>query len=947
MLRAKYYAATAGARETPSARRSRMSTFNVALALGGLLLALAACSPSHSPPCDVDADCPEGRCRFGACGPACLDDFECGAGERCAEGTCAERPQCAASSDCASGFTCEAGRCACASDAACASNQSCQRGQCVTPSPCRRDDQCLDGKRCEVTQGLCLPPCSLATDCAPGVDPAIANALYFCQVGSCHRRCLNDATCGAGLVCRDGLCATADCATFTDCRSGSYCTDARFGRCVPYTPCATAAECEPNFTCAPFDPAACPPGFPCEQPICQELPRCFIDGDCAAAEGPSYCADGHCQRSTACVGSGHCSAEQACVANVCVPGGCRGHSDCPIGQMCTDGACAEAPPASDVRTLMITPRSGVVAVGDSLELDLIAFRFNGSSYPLQSATWEVLDAAGDSSSAATIDADGTLTATSPGSVRVRASLDGASAPPVEATLELLPALAAGERRVVVIDLATRLPVAGALVTGCDATPISGPCPAPVSVVTGAAGVASFPGFSGGAATFTAGSEELRADGLPRYELVSVVDTQTADLLIPLGDNPVQAAAGFTASISFTETHGSGDYWIGFGAPSLADLPKLDLRRLLGDAFMATFPQTGTRFPLPGSVVAYQAPAFGLATEIKGRVYALGESGRRMASGFGGKTQADQLLRARSTELLAYAGAFDYAVEPPFALTQRPLVPDTGDLDGDGLCADPERCPQGTESLPAYLAFPQVGFIPRREQQRRTEVILPPIPGELDTVVLTAVETLDEGGAVPLGFSSRNAGPADPQSGMRPVEPVLLRSGAPYAGAELGRPGILAMAVAGGAQSQSASPSNATARLSRDGRLPTRVTLPPFLPLASGSSYTPATRTLTTAQPQWNAVVSAGASLGRVDITGSKARHVVWFPAASSQTALQVPLPAPTLRPVDPASEPARTVEIIAIALQGGGGAEDAFALSGANLSSLHLLLSGYSRFVAE
>ncbi|HLM42805.1 MAG TPA: hypothetical protein VK458_03005, partial [Myxococcaceae bacterium] len=67
--------------------------------------ALSGCPDSSSAPCVTDAECPDGRCRFGGCGPVCLDDTGCPAGQACSAGACVERPQCATTADCAEGFT--------------------------------------------------------------------------------------------------------------------------------------------------------------------------------------------------------------------------------------------------------------------------------------------------------------------------------------------------------------------------------------------------------------------------------------------------------------------------------------------------------------------------------------------------------------------------------------------------------------------------------------------------------------------------------------------------------------------------------------------------------------------------------------------------------------------------------------------------------------------------
>ena len=43
------------------------------------------------------------------------------------------------------------------------------------------------------------------------VGPVVATALYQCFQGTCMRRCATDPTCGTGNICKDGLCAAAEC----------------------------------------------------------------------------------------------------------------------------------------------------------------------------------------------------------------------------------------------------------------------------------------------------------------------------------------------------------------------------------------------------------------------------------------------------------------------------------------------------------------------------------------------------------------------------------------------------------------------------------------------------------------------------------------------------------------------------------------------------------------
>ncbi|WP_224370002.1 Ig-like domain-containing protein [Hyalangium versicolor] len=862
----------------------------------------------------------------------CLDDPDCPAGQACFGGTCAARPECASSEDCAQGFSCSEGQCLCGSDAACASNQVCRQGRCEDRARCTDDAACPTGEHCEVTQGACLPACDSAASCAPNVDPTVANLLFVCQGGTCVRRCINDVSCGGqGLICEANLCERADCATLSDCPEGQYCTSATAGRCQEYRTCQSRAECPENTDCQAFGSGSCPPGFDCALKICQELPRCLIDANCTA---PAFCQQGYCQPSTACPSGGPCPTGQLCVAERCVPGGCRGHADCPAGQACTDGACRSAPAALEISSIALSPRAAVLVVGGKLKLSLVAFTFTGDSFPFIAGNYSVVDANGASSDAATVTPSGELTAVKPGTVRIRASVANSGVTPVEASLTVLPALTEG-RRVTVVEAATGLPLSGVSVLGCDSPPTTAPCPAPFTVTTDASGTALFPTFTSATASFSVASPELRSDGYPRYDRVSVAATSARDVLLPLSENPVHGAAGFNAGIQFAEVHSTGSAWLGFSLLSAGDVPDLDLSTLLGETFFSTVPGLPQPVPLPGSTVAYASSGLGSPVELKGRSFGLGQPGRRAAVAFAGRTDLATAANLGSTELLAYTGAMDYALQAFAPVPLKPRIPDTTDLDGDGRCSDSARCSLGSEDVPDYFALPGFSHRPRREQLRRTEVVFPRLPAGLDTAIASAVELSAEAGLVPLGFSSRTGGAPAPD-GTRPLDPVILRSGAPYGGVESATPGIWVFATR-----IAESRGDTTARLVRASSLPTRVVLPAFLPLPA-ATYSAAQRLLTPSAESWTALSRAGAELARITVTGARSRHVILLSIPEGYLPRRLPdSPLPSME--DPFNQESATGEIVAMDLSVPTAQEDILDLPGANLLGLTIYLDAYSR----
>lgn len=922
-----------------------MSSFGSArdrLFFGWLVcLSLFSCPPINSTPCSDDAQCrADQRCRRGACGPICLDDTDCGDTQVClTDGTCGARPECTRDADCANGFVCGQGQCRCEDDSACAANQECTNGACQTRPRCTDDADCRGtGARCEVTQGLCLPVCNMPQDCAPTLDPRVAFALYTCAAGTCTRRCTQDLQCGGqSLICRSGLCTKADCAQASDCPAGQYCTSATFGRCEAYTTCTSTPECMRNFECKRFPETQCPPGFDCTQSICRELQRCLADGDCVSgvpgtmgSEITGYCEEGHCQPSPTCVVSQQCGAGKTCIGGVCVPSVCRGHLECGAGKACVDGACVSAPLPADIDAMRVTPTTGFLIEGDALQLHLIVYRLDGSSYPLESATWEVKDPAGMPSTNATVSATGLVSAVMAGEVRVRAQVTGSALATNEASITIIPRVMMG-RRVIVTDAETGGPLPNVTVRACPA----GDCTTPTDVVTTAQGTADFPLLDGTATTFTAVPATLRTDGLPALERASILNTTATDVLIPLRENPVRGNAGFSASVSFSDVSTVGSYWAGFVTASASDIPSLTASGLLGDNFMVEIPGVGQQVPVPGALVLYTSPGLGFPQEVKPRSLAFAQPGTsRFVQAWAGRAYLESAFALRSIDVLSYLGAFDYAHVPGIAFSPKPFVADSSDVDGDGLCSNMQRCPMGSEDVPDYARFTPLAFQPRRQQKLRTEVVLPRVPSTFDTILVASALFDDRAGMLPTGFASKTPGMTG-SDGMREVEPVTIRGGPAYNGLEIATPGIWALAGNAGGTASSG-------RLVRSTVLGSRVLITPFLPAPAMATYTPGNRTLNPGQPAWASVFSTGGELGRVALTGTDTRHVIYFAMANGQTAIVWPS-APTGPGQDPSAQAMTKLEVVAVDLIGGVSVEQVFDASGVTLSSWSSVIDGYSR----
>lgn len=900
-----------------------------------MMAVLSGCPAINSKPCASDTECADDqRCRRGACGPICVNDGECGGGQTCQNGRCDVRPECAENTECAAGFECSTGKCTCTSDAVCAANQTCTAGTCVTRTRCKEDKECSTGTRCEITQGLCVPTCRQPADCAPNLPAQAAAALYVCRAGTCVRFCTTDVTCGGqGLICRDGLCATADCSTKADCPAAQYCTSATFGRCETFTTCSTSSQCDRNARCERFSTNACPPGFDCTQSICRELPRCFIDSDCVSGVPPrpsGYCAEGHCQPSATCVTSATCMNGNECIGGLCVPSVCRGHSSCGPGQACVAPGCTDAPSPTELARLGLHPAQASLVVGDSLQLTFTGYRLDQSTFPLSAGTFTVVDEAGMPSANVTVTSTGRVTAIAAGKVVVRAQVMTSFASPTEMRLTIYPRVTSG-RRVVVFNGPQRTPLAGAIVRGC----LDADCSSPNDVTTGADGVAAFPALGAGPATFTAASPALRTDGKPTWERVSIVSTTSTDLLIPLRENPVAATSGFNGSVGFQQVRQSGTYWIGLIATSIVDLPAMRLSSLLGDPVYTEINGINQRVPVPGAAVLYTSPAFNFPQDVKPRSFGFGQAGDRAAVAFATRGELADLVTLRSVDLLSYVGAADFTVQRSVDVTTRLDVADTTDINGNGLCSNVQRCPMGTEDVPDWAGFTRLTLAPNQPLARRTEIAVPRVPSNVDTVIAAGVELDAFRGAVPTGFASKTPG-APAADGTRPVDELVLRTGLPFAGIESSETGVWML----GASTRTGAETSRLFRAS--GALPLRILTKAFLPLIAAGSLDALQRRWSAEQSTWNSAHSNGADVARLSITGSAVRHTIFFAMAASQSGIHVPL-APSVPGQDPAGQADSHLELAAIDLIESTPVDDLFSFEGVNLTTWLQATDGYSR----
>ena len=188
--------------------------------------------------------------------------------------------------------------------------------------------------------------------------------------------------------------------------------------------------------------------------------------------------------------------------------------------------------------------------------------------------------------------------------------------------------------------------------------------------------------------------------------------------------------------------------------------------------------------------------------------------------------------------------------------------------------------------------------------------------------------------LPTGFASKTPGQAG-SDGLSPVDPVTVRGGPAYNGLEIATPGIWALAG-------NAAGTSSSARLLHSALLGSRVLITPFLPAPADATYTPGNRTLNPGQPAWASVYSTGGELGRVALTGTDTRHVIYFAMATGQSALIWPT-VPAGPGQDPSAQAMTKLEVVAVDLVGGVSVESVFEASGVTLANWSSVVDGYSR----
>ncbi len=857
-----------------------------------LVAALAFCATcatyTLSPPCESDADCGEGLvCVEGECRPldACTTDADCAEDQKCVDHLCIDC-NCQTDADCPQDEFCyqecvcrEREVVPCDSDEDCAEGELCIDSACVPAPLCDRDADCPSGLVCE--GGVCVRPCESDEDCG---------MFHLCVDGHCLQQCLSDAFClEPGTICENNLCVPAECTQDSDCAGGTgeY-IRCRNGRCESYTPCETDEDCgDPNFVCV--------------DNACEELPTCSFDSNCGPEE---TCIDGHCRPAPACQTDADCAEDRDCIGGLCLPHACRGPEDCQGSQVCVAGECIDPGEPDAVYSVLILTPGGPIRSGQQIRLTAIALNQAGDEIPGIAFDWESSQPA-----RAAVSADGVLTGgDEAGSTQVTAEARGSGrrSRPVAFVNMLNPG--AESLRVVVVWATGRAPVDGAtVILEWDAGSLS--------LVTGPDGTVVFPAPAGAASVHVFS---------PDHDYLSVINTASRDLLIPLDErSDGTKAGGFVGTMTAS---GQGLLSLGLAGLSIGgDLVDLDFGKLLGQTFNVTVDLMGysLTLPLPAQMTlgaSYQD----IPIAIKDTYNVLGQRGLRTAWALGGRLDIsvlpDLISGGSITDVLSLLlpmfSLLNHGLLSTYDVFPLPLVPDADDVDGDGDAA---------ELRPDWDNFRDVDLSPTQPQSLSVQVSPPALPsgsGIQNAVYLAG--GLSVLGLTPLGLTGESAG----DGGL----PALVMKMAPaYGGLEV--QGYAVLVIGYPSAAGPLMPSNLAGVIHTSQTLPRNVTFESgFLPFPQDAYYDASSRTLA-------AGAVPGATLLRSTLQGGPGRWKVYLPATDLVT---FTLPPPPDGFVDLAS--GATVTLDPLALADGTLFDDLITFNGDDLDRLNQLAVAFSRY---
>jgi hypothetical protein len=475
----------------------------------------------------------------------------------------------------------------------------------------------------------------------------------------------------------------------------------------------------------------CPPDQQCnDNGECVDQPDCLVDDDCDEGES---CFNGRCTRTPSCESDGDCPQGQECVGGECFDRVCSSDAECAGDRVCDGGDCVKP---GQVAECFLGTTSGQISNNQSIPLEAYALDDEGNGVSVR-FVWSSsnpsvasVNASGGSLVGGTMSGQTTVTARV---AQQDVRCDG------EAVFTNPGILQSGDARFVVTDAKTGKPVSNATVSIQGGT----------TQTTNGAGVVTVPKPSGAYTVSVFASD---------YNYMTVRGLRARDIRLPLvgqsGDGPV---AGFTGEFNTDDLHTTGDFTIGLSGASIpGGLLQVGVTELLGQPFNTEVSQFNAEVPLPAGTVAYGELFGSVQVDLKRKYYASTPGGTRLGWGLAGRVPASELFsivrdsagfgEALAT-LLPLFNRFDHAIQP-LQLTERPRVPDSNDIDGDG---------NTTEMRPDYDAFRSISLRPNVRQNLVTEVSVSNFPqldgGQTDFAIFVGGHISRSAGFVPLGVSA--------------------------------------------------------------------------------------------------------------------------------------------------------------------------------------------------
>jgi hypothetical protein len=452
--------------------------------------------------------------------------------------------------------------------------------------------------------------------------------------------------------------------------------------------------------------------------------------DCA---GNQLCVNSSCVPT--CHSTAECATGLVCDEAVCLSPACGNDVQCGApssGQVCTNGACATAPAASQLASCLITPAPAVVRAGaaNGIQLKVLAQDSAGKPLRFTNFSWA---ATGHGA----VDQYGVVTGTDAGDISVTATVTG-STKSCTSTVHSYGTPVAGALRVTVINIHTKEPINGAKVVLGSGPSVTAP------LLTGPDGTVTFPNQTGVTSVHVFASD---------YSYASYIDTPSKDLLVPL--SPVVRSSqrsGFTGHVCESRqaepscppegdfaplnTQGEGVHLAFFGSGVSNSLLDLSLDTLLGPPHSVTVSlgQSSKPVNLPwGMVLGVGSNFFGTQDY---RVFA--DGGVRALWGMGGNLSVSTVNQILGPALQGGAATVDMGMLLPQLL---PLLARTQAGTVIGVRAPANASPPIFSSASIPLATPM---------RVRVTAATPDLP-QLDGSYLDGVWAVAGAMDYPIGF----------------------------------------------------------------------------------------------------------------------------------------------------------------------------------------------------